>query len=326
MVSLNVAPRSKPGHQPLPSSRRVNPRTNTLVYNRATLGFILSHTTTASPPNLFIDAVPRRWQPSPTVRISVGVHAASAAAALFIPEAWPWALGLIGANQAVLARAVLTPRSSALGPNLNQLPVAAIARNEIALTFDDGPDPEVTPQVLDRLDAHHAKATFFIVGARAREHPVLVREIVRRGHAVENHSYLHSFNFPWYGPRRLARDISMAQVAITEICERAPVFFRAPMGFRTPLLDPVLARLGLHLASWTRRAFDTVQRDPRIIAARLSRDLGAGDILLMHDGIAMRDRARLATVDSLDRVLACIADHNLKPVTLRSACGYIGTP
>jgi peptidoglycan-N-acetylglucosamine deacetylase len=286
----------------------------------------LSHTTTAPPSHIFIDSAPRRWQPSPTIRVSVGVHAASAAAAIFIPEAWPWALGMIGANQAVLARAVLTPRSGTLGPNLNRLPPAAIARREIALTFDDGPDPEVTPQVLDRLDAHHAKATFFIVGARAREHPVLVREIVRRGHAIENHSYLHSFNFPWYGPRRLTRDISMAQATIAEICGRAPVFFRAPMGFRTPLLDPVLARLGLHLVSWTRRAFDTVQRDPRIIAARLSRDLGAGDILLMHDGIAMRDRARLATVESLDRVLASVADHKLKPVTLRSACEYIGTP
>ena len=254
----------------------------------------------------------------------MGVHAVSAAA-LFVPEAWPWALGLIGANQGVLAWAVLSPRSGTLGPNLNRLPPAAIARKEIALTFDDGPDPDVTPRVLDRLDAHHAKATFFVVGTQAREHPTLVREIIRRGHAVENHSYLHSFHFPWYGPRRLARDISAAQEVITDICGHAPVFFRAPMGFRTPLLEPVLARLGLHLVSWTRRAFDTVERDPQIVAARLSRDLGAGDILMMHDGIAMRSRARLATADSLDRVLASIADHNLKPVTLRSACGHSGT-
>ncbi len=286
----------------------------------------MSHIAVASSQNIFIDTAPRRWQPSPTIRVSVGVHAASAAAALFVPEAWPWALGLIGANQGVLARAVLTPRSGTLGPNLNQLPAAAIARNEIALTFDDGPDPDVTPQVLDRLDAHHAKATFFVVGAKARDHPALIREMIRRGHTVENHSYLHSFHFPWYGPRRLANDIGAAQVVITVICGHPPVFFRAPMGFRTPLLEPVLARLGLHLVSWTRRAFDTVERDPRIVAARLSRDLGAGDILMMHDGIAMRGRRRLETADALDRVLAAIASHNLKPVTLRSACGHIGTP
>jgi peptidoglycan-N-acetylglucosamine deacetylase len=275
----------------------------------------------ASSPDTFIDTAPRQWHPSATIRISVGVHSACAAALAFLPETWPWALGLVGANHAVLAGVVLRPRSGTLGPNLTRLSAAATSRREIALTFDDGPDPNITPRVLDLLDANHAKATFFVVGERARRHPALVREIVRRGHAVENHSYLHSVHFPWYGPRRLARDISAAQAAIADACGQAPIFFRAPMGFRTPLLDPVLARLGLHLVSWTRRAFDTVERDPRIVAARLSRDLGAGDILLMHDAMAILGRGCSTIVDSLDRLLATVADQQLIPVTLRSACG-----
>ncbi len=286
-----------------------------------TIGLILSQIAIAATPDALIDTAPRQWRPSATTRVSLGVHAIGAAAALFMPETWPWVLGLVGANQGVLTGAVLRPRSGTLGPNLTRLPAAATSRREIALTFDDGPDPDITPRVLDRLDANHAKATFFVVGEQARRHPALVREIVRRGHAVENHSYHHSMHFPWYGPRRLARDIGAAQAAIADACGHAPIFFRAPMGFRTPLLDPVLARLGLHLVSWTRRAFDTVERDPRIVAARLSRDLGAGDILLMHDGVAILGRGRPATADSLDQLLATVADHHLIPVTLRSACG-----
>jgi peptidoglycan-N-acetylglucosamine deacetylase len=280
----------------------------------------LSRIAVASTPDTLIDTAPRKWHPSATVRISVGVHAAGAAALLLQPESWPWALGLVGANHGVLASIVLRPRSGTLGPNLTRLSAAATSRREIALTFDDGPDPNITPRVLDRLDANHAKATFFVVGERARRHPALVREIVQRGHAVENHSYLHSVHFPWYGPRRLARDISAAQAAIADACGQAPVFFRAPMGFRTPLLDPVLARLGLHLVSWTRRAFDTIERDPRVVAARLSRDLGAGDILVMHDAVAIFGRGHCTVVDSLDRLLATVTDHQLIPVTLRSAC------
>ena len=289
-----------------------------------TIGLILSHIAVATAPNTLADSVPRRWHPSPAIRASYGLHAASAAAALLMPETWPWALGLVGANHVVLTGAGLMPRSCLLGANLTRLSATATSRREIALTFDDGPDPDLTPRVLDRLDASVAKATFFVVGTQARRYPELTREIVRRGHAVENHSFVHSMHFPWYGPRRLEHDISAAQAAIADACGHAPIFFRAPMGFRTPLLEPVLARLGLHLASWTRRGFDTVEHDPSVVAARLSRDLAAGDILLMHDGVAILGRSRPATTEALDRLLTRIAEHNLVPVTLRSACCHAG--
>ena len=77
------------------------------------------------------------------------------------------------------------PATTALGPVISELPRAAAERNEIALTFDDGPDADVTPRVLDLLDESGAKATFFCVGARARAHPGVVREIATRGHAVD---------------------------------------------------------------------------------------------------------------------------------------------
>ena len=127
----------------------------------------------------------------------------------------------------------------------------------------------MTPAVLDLLDAHGAHATFFCIAERARAHPALCREIVRRGHSVQNHSDRHSHRFSLLGPRAMAREIAAAQAALADITGEAPRFFRAPAGLRNPFLAPVLQRLDLQLVSWTRRGFDTVRRDPAAMLARL---------------------------------------------------------
>src|SRR4030095_9428407 len=114
-------------------------------------------------------------------------------------------------------------------------------------------------------------------------YPEIVREIARRGHSVENHSNRHRNGFAGYGLRRLSRDIEAAQETLSALAGRAPAFFRAPMGLRSPLLDPVLARHGLTYVSWTRRGFDTIDGSPARVLARLVRGLSAGDILMLHD-------------------------------------------
>jgi peptidoglycan/xylan/chitin deacetylase (PgdA/CDA1 family) len=230
-------------------------------------------------------------------------------------------LGGIVANHAALVGACFLPRSRVLGANLCRLPAAAARRNEVALTFDDGPDPEVTPRVLDGLDAAGMKATFFLVGERAARHPAVAREIVRRGHAVENHSHRHSQAFARYGIARMQREVEAAQAAIADAVGTAPVFFRAPFGIRSPLLDPALARCGLHYASWTRRGFDTVGRDPARVLERLARVVAPGDIFLLHDGIAVGPRQAVAHAPALLPALgARLAALGLKSVTLRAAC------
>jgi peptidoglycan/xylan/chitin deacetylase (PgdA/CDA1 family) len=271
-------------------------------------------------PAEFRPPTPRRWRASGTIRASVALHAASLSALALDPATWPWVFGAIGANHSLLTGAGFVPRSALLGPNLRRLPPDAAERGEVALTFDDGPDSEVTPRGLDLLDAWQAKATFFVVGERAREHSKLMREIVHRGHAVENHTDIHSVHFAWYGPKRLTRELGAAQRAIADACGMAPVFFRAPMGFRTPFLEPVLSRLGLHLASWTRRGFDTVESDPRTVVDRLTHNLAGGDILLLHDGIAVIRASRSTTLASLPLLLQHLHDRNLHSVTLRAGC------
>ena len=224
------------------------------------------------------------------------------------------------ADQLLLTAAGLTPRSALLGPNWTRLPAAAAGRRELALTLDDGPDPRITPRVLDLLDERRAKATFFCIGERVQRHAELAREMVRRGHSVENHSQRHLNYFSLLGPRALVAEIERAQDTIGITTGQHPLFFRAPAGLRSPFLDPVLSRLGLRLASWTRRGFDTVSASAEAVFSKLTRDLGAGDILLLHDGhAALTGRGVPVILEVLPRLLDSVAAAGLTPITLRAA-------
>ncbi|BAL24090.1 polysaccharide deacetylase family protein [Azoarcus sp. KH32C] len=264
--------------------------------------------------------MPRPWKPGPLIHASAALHAAAAAGVLLRPEAWPWALGAIAANHGIITAAGLLPRCRLLGPNWTRLPDSSAARREIAITIDDGPDPEVTPRVLDLLDRHGAQATFFVIGDAVRRHPAIAREIIARGHAVENHSQRHLKTFSLRGTRWLHNEIAAAQRTIEDACGVTPRFFRAPAGLRNPFLEPALARLDLQLAAWTRRAYDTRNGNPQSVAARLLDGLRPGDILLLHDANAARDdHGTPVILQVLPRLLAACMDADLKPVTLSAA-------
>jgi len=267
---------------------------------------------------------PRRWRPTPVVAGTIALHAGAAAFTLVQPSGWPYAVGAVAASHAMLAAAGLWPRSALLGPNWTRLPTQAGA--QIAITIDDGPDPDVTPRVLDLLDRYRAHATFFCIGEVARRHPHLVETIVTRGHAVENHSQHHRHHFSLLGPRALRREVEAGQRTLTELSGTAPLFFRAPAGLRNPFLEPVLCGLGLQLASWTRRGFDTRTRDAACVAKRLLHTLAARDILLLHDGHAARDvRGQPVVIDALEIVLQAAHEAGLACTTLRAALASAGT-
>ncbi|MFO1224771.1 MAG: polysaccharide deacetylase family protein [Burkholderiaceae bacterium] len=265
-------------------------------------------------------SVATRWSAPPFVTASVGLHALAAGAAALLPEVAWWALGGVVLNHAGLTAAGLWPRSSLLGPNHTRLPAAAATRAAFALTLDDGPDPEVTPRVLDVLDAHRVRATFFCIAERARTHAALVREIVARGHDVQNHSDGHRHHFALLGPAALAREIGRAQEGLADLVGQRPHCFRAPAGLRNPFLDPVLHRHDLHLVSWTRRGFDTATADAQRVLQRLSGAPAAGDILLLHDGHAGRgEHGTPVVLEVLPALLARYRQAGLHAVTLREA-------
>jgi peptidoglycan/xylan/chitin deacetylase (PgdA/CDA1 family) len=237
------------------------------------------------------------------------------------PEAWRWWLGVVLGNHLLLGIFGMWPRSQLLGGNLVRLPTLGYAKMQVALTFDDGPDPEVTPMVLDLLDQHAAKASFFCIGQRAAAHPEIVRDIIRRGHSVENHSYRHPCAFACYPPFALRREIEQTQTVIHALTGSRPAFFRAPAGLRSPLLDPLMTQSNLRYVSWTRRGLDCFSRDPAAILHRLIRRLAAGDVLLLHDGSCARARnGEPIILAVLPALLEHLTQSGLRPVSLPIGC------
>lgn len=271
-------------------------------------------------------AARRLWRPSPLIRGSVVLHVAAAGLVVARPHLWPWALSAVIADHLLLTTAGLWPRSHLLGPNWTHLPPTAAGTGAtapgpaVAITIDDGPDPEVTTRVLELLDEHHAKATFFCIGERVAQYPTLARTIVERRHEIGNHSHRHSMRFSLLGPSALAEEIARAQQVIAQATGEVPRFFRAPAGLRNPFLEPVLVRANLLLASWTRRGFDTMNGSAAVVLGRLTRRLQAGDILLLHDGHAARTPGGTAVIlEVLPRLLRALTACGLRPITLRAA-------
>ncbi|MEI6354363.1 MAG: polysaccharide deacetylase family protein [Methylococcus sp.] len=260
---------------------------------------------------------PRDWQPSQFIRLSIGLHLVAGGFLALRPEGWPLALETLALDHLILASLGLWPKSRGLGPNWRRLPFDDAFNNRVALTFDDGPDPIVTPKVLDLLDATSSTATFFCIGERVLQHKGLVQDIVARGHTIENHSHYHRLGFACSSVRGFVEEIGRAQEAIAEMTGRAPRFFRAPFGFRSPLLEPALCELGLDLVSWTRRGYDTRERSPQRIQKRLLQGLSDGDILLLHDGHSAKSLTDQPVVlDVLADLLATLREEGLQGVSL----------
>ncbi len=262
------------------------------------------------------------WRPAPALAATLALHAAALPALLAWPDAWPQVLEALLADHATMGALCFLPHAPLLGPSITRLPPAAAARGQVALTFDDGPDPETTPRVLDLLDRFGARASFFCVGRRALAHPALVREIAQRGHAVENHSFCHATLFAAWSLRAIRRDLLRAQTVLTATSGSPPRFMRAPFGIRSPLLDPALAGTGLRHVAWTARGRDTVCGAPHTVLARLTRRLAAGHVLLLHDGSsALAPGGEKVVLAVLPDLLAAIAARGLRAVTLRDAFG-----
>lgn len=264
---------------------------------------------------------------TPFMRVTCALHGAAVMALLLWPEGWRWVLAALVLNHGFIMFGGLWPRADWLGPNIVRLPDSAAARREVALTLDDGPDPELTPKVLDLLQAYGVRATFFCIAQRAAAHPALVREIVARGHSVQNHSFRHRHNFSLLGPGGFARELAQAQQTLASLTGEMPRFFRAPAGLRNPFLQPVLARLGLQLTSWTRRGFDTRETDAQRVLTRLVSGLIAGDILLLHDGHCARSAdGQPVVLQVLPELLSRLKQAGLRCVTLPEAMPATGSP
>ncbi len=170
------------------------------------------------------------------------------------------------------------------------------ARREVWLTLDDGPHPEDTPRILDLLDQHQAKATFFLVGERASRNLELVAEIVRRGHEIGYHTETHPCAMFWCAsPARIRRELDQPLVSLTA-AGVVPRRFRSPVGI-TPLgLARELKRRNLSCIGWTIRSGDSFARTPESVAKNVHNRVRPGAIILMHEGPPVNDTVRVQAI------------------------------
>lgn len=254
--------------------------------------------------------------PEPTVRhvvarhphawawVALLLHAGVAAAWWWL--GWRWGLGLLVMLHLAFVGGTLRPGSRLFGPVATRFDTAA---PEVWLTIDDGPSPD-TPAILDLLDAHGAKAMFFLVGERAAAQPELVRGIAARGHAIGNHSHTHPQARFWaLGPRAMRGEILDCQRVLTAITGVAPRWFRAVVGHANPFVHAPLREAGLARLAWNARGYDAVEPDPDRVTARIVRDLAPGAIVLLHEG-APHGRS----VDTVAAVLDALAQQGYRAV------------
>jgi peptidoglycan/xylan/chitin deacetylase (PgdA/CDA1 family) len=163
----------------------------------------------------------------------------------------------------------------------------------VALTFDDGPDPAATPNLLEVLSRHKIKAAFFPIGTKTRDYPEIIKQINQEGHILGNHSFRHAWWTNFLVSWALDREIRMAQEAIGAAIGRVPAYFRPPMGLTNPHLRKELKKHGLSVVGWDVRPFDTTASTEKVIK-RVLKKIRNGSIIALHDtGRVPADLARL---------------------------------
>jgi peptidoglycan/xylan/chitin deacetylase (PgdA/CDA1 family) len=221
----------------------------------------------------------------------------AAVAPIVMIALWPQAplagLGVLALSHLLVLYPTLSPNQQWLGPVITRFRGDG---NQVWLTIDDGPADD-TPAVLDLFDVHGVQVTFFVKGTLAAARPDMIREIVRRGHSVANHSQTHPSGTFWcLLPGRIAREIEECNRVLADITGSTPRWFRAPVGMKNPFVHPALTRRGMRLIGWSARGFDGVMSDPNDILRRIVRRLKPGTIIVLHQG-------REGSVRVLERVI-----------------------
>jgi len=202
----------------------------------------------------------------------------------------PWAIGAPIAGAAGVGLALwgaVSPSSQLFGPTLRSLPEDG-ATKRIALTFDDGPNPAITPKLMELLEKYNAKATFFVVGKFVRACPEIVREIYARGHLLANHTDTHP-HLALHSAARNEMELQHCEESVAEALAAGNSakfmnWMRPPFGFRGPQLYNAMSRVGIErVAMWSKLCYDWKPQPGENIIRRLAK-VGAGDVVLMHDG------------------------------------------
>lgn len=265
-------------------------------------------------------SVPRGRRPAPWGRVALvgtcitalGLGAARGLGLVTgVPDAAFW--GLLGALLGLVGVGVFVLPSGTFGRPL----LGGDGRRPlVAITFDDGPDPAATREIMTLLEERGHRGTFFVIGQRAAAERELVHEIARRGHALGNHSYFHSHLTPFHSAGRLAAELEETGAVLAATTGVRPRWFRPPMGLLSPPVAEAARRAGLDVVGWTCSARDGwASTTLEAAVARLERGLRPGAILVLHDAVERGTRAPIAPA-VLRRLLVLLEVRGLRSVTL----------
>lgn len=237
------------------------------------------------------------------------ILAALAVTLLPAPARVPAWIGLAAAYLGIGAFGITNLRSGIFAQALTR---GRAGSSQVALTYDDGPDPAATPLLLDLLHARGVAATFFVIGAHARAHGAIVTRSHAEGHLVGLHSDRHSTWTNFLRREGLTRELNACRGTVEALTGTPATYYRPPFGLVNPEVHGVVRRLGLTLVGWSVRSFDTTGRTPAAVIARVLGRIRGGDIVLLHDG--GQDPARVCAITTA--ILDDLARRGLAPVRL----------
>src|SRR5262245_4721688 len=216
-----------------------------------------------------------------------------------------WLAVLAAAWYSVATIGVFFPGLEMYGPIVRRGPAG---RRSVALTFDDGPHPTTTRRILAVLAATRHRATFFVLGEKARRHPDVVREIHAAGHTIgvhgDRHDRLHAFRMPW----RVHDELLRAARAVEDATGVRPRFFRPPLGHTSITTTLGVRRSGMMVVGWSTRGLDGMRgRTPEAVVARVARTVTDGAIVMLHDA-SEHDDFEPAAVGALPELLRVLDD------------------
>ncbi len=189
------------------------------------------------------------------------------------------------------------------------------SKNAVSLTFDDGPDPVATPEVLRLLEKHKVTASFFVTGSSAAQHPLLIKEMVRLGHTIGNHSYHHDSLVMLRSRNTLSWEIESTQKELHTLGIR-PLAFRPPVGVTSPRLGPVLEELGMMCVNFSCRAADRGNLRIDNLSHKILSKVRPGDIIILHDSRPKNEALLPYWINELELILTGIQEKRLEIVPL----------
>jgi peptidoglycan/xylan/chitin deacetylase (PgdA/CDA1 family) len=184
-----------------------------------------------------------------------------------------------------------------------------INKDVVAITFDDGPNPDFTPHVLALLKKFNVKATFFCIGRNVEANSTLFRQIISEGHTIGNHTYSHANNFGFFSTREVISELEKTNKIIKEQTGLELRFYRPAFGVTNPRMKRALKITGLQSIGWNKRSLDTTPLSEQKILRRLTRNLKKGDIILLHDSSSKSVRV-------LEQLLLFLQTNKLESVTV----------